>query len=126
MIAPVNDNQERQGWRGRLLAFALLLPLLITSLFAYQAGNNFELTAGTRKSQARTVTVYVQVDKHPSETKALLPDSPDVAAAAVSLLLVYLLRLPLARLFAPYRSRLLRKLLCTIQFSGRFVDDIRS
>lgn len=125
-FAMTHDNQEMQSLRTRFLALALLLPLLITALFAYQAGNNFELTAGTRRNQVRTMAACVQVDKHPAETKALLPNSPDEASAAASLLLVYLLRLPLTSLLTPHRSRLLRQLLRTIQFSGRFVDDNQS
>ncbi|MEK3883459.1 hypothetical protein [Paenibacillus sp. PL2-23] len=119
-------EQENTCLRQRMLALFLLFPLLITALFAYQAGNNFELTANARKSQTRPIQVYFHVDKHPAETKALLPNSPNVAAAAASLLGIYALRLPIVYLYAHHFTLLLRSILRTIQFSGRFVDEGRS
>ncbi|MBH5318664.1 hypothetical protein I6N90_12735 [Paenibacillus sp. GSMTC-2017] len=105
-----------------LFTLIVMLPLLLSASFAYQAGNNFELTAGTNKSVASSSTIQYSQSKHPSDTKALIPNSPDVLAVAISLLGIYLLTIPLSTILTPYFQMLRDKLLAPIKFTSTFVD----
>lgn len=109
---------------GRVLAFMILLPIFLTASFAYQAGNNFELTAGGGNSRAVPSSQYIHVsrDKHPSDTKALPPQSPNVDAVVLSLLIVYVLRISINMLRTPHLLRLKRLLLRPIRVTGSYVD----
>lgn len=109
---------------GRILAFMILLPIFLTASFAYQAGNNFELTAGGGNGRAVPNSQYIHVsrDKHPSHTKALPPHSPNVDAAVLSLLIIYVLRISITMLRTPHRLRLKRLLHRPIKVTGSYVD----
>ncbi|MDQ6423199.1 hypothetical protein RB620_27600 [Paenibacillus sp. LHD-117] len=106
-------------------ALLLLFALLVTASFAYQAGNNFELTASVSKTPQSAVSHASHSSfpgKHPSDTNALLPNSPDVLAAAVSLLIIYILAARASIFQTPFRQRLKSSLLLPLKFSCMYVD----
>jgi hypothetical protein len=109
---------------GRILAFMVLLPIFLTASFAYQAGNNFELTAGGGSSRAvpSSQTIHVSKDKHPAGTRALPPHSPNVDTAAMSLLIIYVLRILIALFRSPHPLLLKRLLLRPIKVTGSYVE----
>lgn len=107
------------------IALFLLFALLVTASFAYQAGNNFELTAGMNKTSHASVSHAShasQPGKHPNDTNAVLPNSPDVLAAAVSLLIIYVLAARGFIFWTPYRQLLKSSLLMPLKFSSMYVD----
>ncbi|RIX60228.1 hypothetical protein D3P08_01220 [Paenibacillus nanensis] len=112
---------------GRILAFMVLLPLFLTASFAYQAGNNFELTAGSgsNRTTPSSHTVIVSRDRHPSDTKALPPQSPCVDAVVSSLLIIYLLRIPNTLFHTPHVLQMKRQLLRPVKLTGGYVDKLR-
>ncbi|MFD0589569.1 hypothetical protein ACFQZE_16390 [Paenibacillus sp. GCM10027627] len=111
----------------RYLTFFLLLPLLITASFAYQAGNNFELTAGSGKITSSGTALHVQSGpgKHPSETKALLPNSPDILAVTSSLLVIYLLAICDSYFRTPHRQGLRDRIVNVMKYTSNYVDEYR-
>lgn len=118
-------TQDREQRNGPPIVLFLLFSLLVTASFAYQAGNNFELTAGMNKPSHASVSHSShapQPGKHPNDTKALLPNSPEILAAAVSLLVIYVLAARVCIFWTPYRQLLKLTLLMPLKFSSMFVD----
>lgn len=109
---------------GRFLACMILLPLLLTASFAYQAGNIFELTAGGSSNRAVPSSPFINIskNKNPAGTRALPPHSPNVDAAALSLLIIYVLRISIDLFQSPHQLLLKRLLLRPIKVTGSYVE----
>ncbi|WP_238188189.1 hypothetical protein [Paenibacillus sp. L3-i20] len=126
----MNDNQRIHTKHNivlrSLFTLIVLLPLLLSASFAYQAGNIFELTAGTNKSAASSSNLHITQGKHPADTKALVPNSPDVLTAAISLLTIYLITVPISFILAPYLQMLKDRLLAPIKFTSTYVNNYLS
>lgn len=103
---------------SRYFFLFIICALLVTASFAYQAGNNFELTASTGKSLSAPGSSQPVHAKHPSDVKALLPNSPGIMTVAASLLTIYLLTIPASLFRVPYPQRLRRTCLKPIRFAG--------
>jgi hypothetical protein len=100
----------------------VIVPLLIAALFAYQAGNSFELTAGTSRFQAAAQVSSSAAGRQNARQKTPLPVNALINAFIHALIYQYLLSTTL--LFALRTSvpqRLRRQLLAPIKFTSRFV-----
>lgn len=116
------DNKV-QHFGLRLFLLLLLLPLLVTASFAYQAGNNFEYAAGHGKlTQSSQISQHIYPAKHPSDFKSLLPNSPDVLAAGLSLLIIYKLIIQTEILRSFYPKQLKQTLMKPLKYTGNYVD----
>lgn len=104
-----------------ILNLLIIVPLLLAALFAYQAGNSFEQTAGASRITAAVRYTTSITGKQGTRTKVFLPENVLLAAALHALTLMSRLSANLSalRTFVPQR---LRDLLMTpIKFTSHFV-----
>ncbi|WP_141502172.1 hypothetical protein [Paenibacillus luteus] len=107
--------------RKHLMNLLIIVPLLMAALFAYQAGNTFELTAAASRITADAKYATANVGKQNSSTKVFLPENLLLASYMHALMLMYWLAATLSALhtFVPQRMRDL--LMTPIKFTSHFV-----
>ncbi|MGO4369791.1 hypothetical protein AB4Z21_03145 [Paenibacillus sp. MCAF20] len=114
-------HNQRPAFRNRFFNLLIILPLLLTALFAYQAGNNFELTAGSSRFNpvARATTCAALNGRSPS--KLLQPIRRKPAAYKVSLAVLFGRPAYLSPLSLTILQRLKRLLLKPIKYTSVYI-----
>ncbi|OME82111.1 hypothetical protein BK120_15655 [Paenibacillus sp. FSL A5-0031] len=107
--------------RKHLMNLFLIVPLLLAALFAYQAGNMFELTAGASRITAAAKYATSTVRKQSTTATTFLPENALVAAYMHALMLIYWRSTTLSALVTTYRQRLRDLLMTPIKFTSHFV-----
>ncbi|WP_424768675.1 hypothetical protein [Paenibacillus sp. sgz302251] len=120
----MNNNRYDCGrfCRSRFLHMLVIVPLLLAALFAYQAGNSFELTAGTNRINAAANVSSAMIDRQNINNNFLLPETAPVHPFVREILMIYLLTRSLAaamRTTVPQRMRDLH--MAPIKFTSQFV-----
>jgi len=111
----------RRMSRKHIMNLFLIVPLLFAALFAYQAGNMFELTAGASRINAAVKYATSTVRKQSTTAKTFLPENVLVAAYVHALMLIYWRSTTLSALVTSYRQRLRDLLMTPIKFTSHFV-----
>ncbi|MBD2872445.1 hypothetical protein [Paenibacillus arenilitoris] len=120
----MNLNACAQGrqCRSRFMNLLVIVPLLLAALFAYQAGNSFEQTAGASRFHAAVRSAYSYSDRRNAKRKTPLPDNAIIHAFVHAL---YLRRLFATSLLQALRTtvpqRLREQVMAPIKFTSRFV-----
>ncbi|MDQ0062298.1 hypothetical protein [Paenibacillus harenae] len=114
-------HKQERLFRNRFINLLIILPLLLTALFAYQAGNNFELTAGSSRFNpvARATTCYARDGR--SASKLLQPVRRKPAAYKASLAVLYGRPAYLSPLSQTILQQLKRLLLKPIKYTSVFI-----
>ncbi|MDQ8736122.1 hypothetical protein [Paenibacillus sp. LHD-38] len=108
--------------RKHLMNLLIIVPLLLAALFAYQAGNTFEQTAGASRIHASVkYTASVNVGKMNSTTKLFLPENVLLVAYLHSLLLLFRRSTTLFALRTSVPQRMRDLLMTPIKFTSHFV-----
>lgn len=120
----ISKQQQEPLFNNRFINLLIILPLLLTALFAYQAGNNFELAAGSSRFNpvARATTCYAQNGR--SASKLLQPVRRKPAAYKASLAVLYGRPAYLSPLSLTILQRLKRILLKPIKYTSVFIGYI--
>ncbi|NIK78155.1 hypothetical protein FHS15_003293 [Paenibacillus castaneae] len=106
---------------NRLFSVLIIIPLLFAALFAYEAGNNFELTAGSNRFHSVSKSSYKAFSKSNSTTKSFLPENIHLIAYSHALMQIFTLSLTLSALQTSVPQRLRDLLLHPIKFTSHFV-----
>ncbi|CAM4095837.1 hypothetical protein L1N85_10585 [Paenibacillus alkaliterrae] len=108
---------------NQLMNLLVIVPLLFAALFAYQASNFFELTAGTSRINAVARTAYVTVDRQNANKKHFLPPINVLPGAiAHARKLIYSLSITLRSALSTSIPQSLRNLfLFPIKYTSLFV-----
>ncbi|HTG68041.1 MAG TPA: hypothetical protein VL921_02185 [Candidatus Udaeobacter sp.] len=104
-----------------MLNLLIIVPLLLTALFAYQAGNSFEQTAGASRMTAAVQYTTSITGKQRTGTKVFLPENVLPAAAMYALMLMSRLSANLSALRTSVPQRLRDLLMTPIKFTSQFV-----
>ncbi|WP_419871135.1 hypothetical protein [Candidatus Pristimantibacillus sp. PTI5] len=110
--------------RKHFMNLLIIVPLLLAALFAYQAGNTFELTAGASRITAASKSKYtasVNAGKSNSTTKPILPENVLLVSFLHSLLLLYRKSATLYALRTSVPQRMRDLLMTPIKFTSHFV-----
>ncbi|OBZ11194.1 MULTISPECIES: hypothetical protein [Bacillales] len=107
--------------RKHLMNLLIIVPLLLAALFAYQAGNTFELTAGASRMTASAKYSTSIVGKQNTTTKVFFPENVLLAAYMHAFLHMHWLSTSLAALRTTVPQRLRDLLMTPIKFTSHFV-----
>lgn len=106
--------------RNRFLNLLIIFPLLIAALFAYEAGNAFELTAGPNRVLI-SKSSYKAVCNSKSTTKTFLPENVYLIAYSHALLIIFTLSIAHSALRTTVPQRLRDLFMHPIKFTSHFV-----
>jgi hypothetical protein len=107
--------------RKHLMNLLIIVPLLLAALFAYQAGNTFEQTAGASRMTASAKYSTSIVGKQNTTTKVFFPENVLLAAYMHAFLHMHWLSANLSALRTTVPQRLRDLLMTPIKFTSHFV-----
>lgn len=117
-----NMSNDEQLYRSRIMHMLLIVPLLLAALFAYQAGNSFELTAGASRVSNVSRATYELSDRQKADRKQLWLLKAKAMAFVRTLIRVYLLPPhPRYALSSAVPQRMRNLLMTPIKFTSRYV-----
>lgn len=113
---------DEQLYRSRIMHVLIIVPLLLAALFAYQAGNSFELTAGASRVSSVSRAAYELTDRQKADRKQLWLLKAKALAFVRSLIRVYMLPPHNRYALSSAVPQRMRDLLMTpIKFTSRYV-----
>ncbi|MCA0756448.1 hypothetical protein KP806_15445 [Paenibacillus sp. N4] len=113
---------DERLYRSRIMHVLLIVPLLLAALFAYQAGNSFELTAGASRVSNVSRATFEMSDREKAGRKQLWLLKARALAFVRALVRVYLLPPhPFYALSSAVPQRMRDLLMTPIKFTSRYV-----
>ncbi|WP_138754921.1 hypothetical protein [Paenibacillus sinopodophylli] len=108
--------------RKRIMNLLIIVPLLLAALFAYQAGNMFEQTAGASRIIAGArYAASVSVGKKNGTTKSFLPENQLLVSYLSALMRIFRHSVSRFELRTTIPQRLRDLLMNPIKFTSHFV-----